>query len=101
MGYFMAKVTNLTYSNAVFGPLRLQSHLRGVKIGWLLLSNTIAIIFSLGLLIPWSKIRMARYLAESTEFLQDRIESINAMEQPDRSAIGEEIGNLFDLDLGL
>ena len=101
MGNFMAKVTNLTYGNAMFGPLRLQSHLRGRVIGWLLLSNTIAVIFSLGLLIPWTRIRMARYMAESTEFLQHRIESINAMAQPDRSAIGEEIGDLFDLDLGL
>ena len=63
--------------------------------------NTIAIIFSLGMLIPWSMIRMARYVAESTEFLQDRIESINAMAQADRSAVGEEIGDMFDLDLGL
>ncbi|MBF8269415.1 MAG: hypothetical protein HW386_1124 [Gammaproteobacteria bacterium] len=101
MGYLMARLANLTYSNTEFGPLRLQSHLRGGKIGWLLLSNTIAIICSLGLLIPWSKIRMARYVAESTEFLQDRIESITAMAQADRSAIGEEVGDMFDLDLGL
>jgi len=101
MGYLMAEIANLTYNNTEIGPLRLQSHLQGRKIGWLLLSNTIAIIFSLGMLIPWSMIRMARYVAESTEFLQDRIESINAMAQADRSAVGEEIGDMFDLDLGL
>jgi uncharacterized membrane protein YjgN (DUF898 family) len=53
------------------------------------------------MLIPWSRIRMARYVAESTEFLPDQIENIYAMAQPDRSAVGEEIGDMFDLDLGL
>ena len=28
---------------------------------WLYLSNTLAILFSIGLLIPWARIRMARY----------------------------------------
>jgi uncharacterized membrane protein YjgN (DUF898 family) len=101
MGYLKAEIANLTYNKTEFGTLRLQSHLRWSRIGWLYLTNTVALIFSLGLLIPWSMIRMARYVAESTEFLQDQIEGINATAQAERSAIGEEIGDLFDLDLGL
>ena len=100
-GYVMARLANLTYNNAELGPLRLHSHLQGRKIGWLLLSNTVAIIVSLGLLIPWSKIRMARYIARNTEFLDNKMDSINAVTQPDRSAIGEEISNIFDFDIGL
>lgn len=100
-GYLRARITNLTYNSTEIGPLLLQSHLKGRKIGWIYLTNTIAIIFSLGLLIPWSMIRMARYVAGCTEFLAKDMEGINAIQQPDRSALGEELGEIFDLDLGL
>jgi uncharacterized membrane protein YjgN (DUF898 family) len=101
MGYFNSRLTNMTYNNTEIGPLFISSKLRGRKLGTLYLTNTIAALLSLGLLIPWVKIRMAKYKASRTEFLAKDMNAINAIEQSDRSAVGEEIGDMFDLDIGL
>jgi len=101
MGYFNSRLTNMTYNNTEIGPLLISSKLRGRKLGTLYLTNTIAALLSLGLLIPWVKIRMAKYKASRTEFLAKDMNAINAIEQSDRSAVGEEIGDMFDLDIGL
>ena len=101
MGYFNSRLTNMTYNNTEIGPLLINSTLRGRDLGTLYLTNTMAALISLGLLIPWVKIRMAKYKASRTEFLAKDMQAINALEQSDSSAVGEEIGEIFDLDIGL
>ncbi|MGR8948931.1 MAG: YjgN family protein [Gammaproteobacteria bacterium] len=101
LGYLKARLTNVTFNSAELGPLCFESSLRGRDLGWLYLSNTIAIFVSLGLLIPWAKIRMARYKATKTQLLAKDMDAINTIEQDDPNAFGEELGELFDFDFGL
>ena len=101
VGYLQAALTNVTLSNTILGPVLLSSELRGRHIGWLYLSNTLAIIASAGMLIPWSRIRMARYIAAHTMYRDYGLDQVCAQAQSDRSAIGEEIGDMFDFDFGL
>lgn len=58
---------------------------------WINISNSIAIIFSLGLLIPWATVRKFRYLCEHTGylFLKDESEFIDE-ELQKIHAFGEE-----------
>ena len=101
LGYLNSRLTNVTFNNIEIGPLLLHSTLRGRALGTLYLTNTIAILLSLGLMVPWVKIRMARYKASRTEFLAKDMAGIEAIEQSDQSAIGEELGDIFDIDIGL
>ncbi len=101
LGYLNSRLTNITFNGVEIGPLLLHSTLRGRDLGNLYLTNTIAVLFSLGLLVPWAKIRMAKYKASRTEFLAKDMASIESIAQPDQSAIGEELGDMFDLDIGL
>lgn len=100
-GYFRAERTNLIYGNTRFGNHRVLSRLKAMPVGWLFLSNTIAIIFSLGLLIPWSRIRMARYVLSMTALEATDLDQITACHQSGQNAIGEGMIDAFDLDLGL
>ena len=100
-GYFRAERTNLIYGNTRFGNHRLFSKLKAIPVGWLFLSNTIAIIFSLGLLIPWSRIRMARYVLSMTALDAADLDRISASHQSGQNAMGEGMIDAFDLDLGL
>jgi uncharacterized membrane protein YjgN (DUF898 family) len=70
---------------------------------WLYFSNAIGIVLSLGLLIPWAKIRMIRYrLANLTlHVVSDDLNNFVAAEQEKASAIGEEMGDMLDVDIGL
>jgi len=95
LGYLNSRLTNVTFNNIEIGPLLLHSTLRGRALGTLYLTNTIAILLSLGLMVPWVKIRMARYKASRTEFLAKDMAGIEAIEQSDQSAIGEELGDIL------
>ena len=99
--YLQAKRTNLMYNNLDINGNKVQS---GLKVGYLLylyITNTLAIMISLGLLMPWAKIRTARYRASVTSFnvVGDLGQYTSAQEQK-QSALGEEMGEMFDMDLG-
>ena len=65
---------------------------------FILLTNAVAIAVSLGLLIPWAKIRLARYRAENmTVHLADDWREYIAATDSQGSALGEEIGDAFDV----
>ena len=58
-------------------------------------------MLSVGFLIPWAQIRMARYKAGQTQLLAKDVNAINSIEQDDPGAFGEELGEFFDFDFGL
>lgn len=99
--YFQTKRTNL-----VFGHLRIKAHKvkSELKTGYMLylyVTNTLAIMFTLGLLMPWAKIRTARYKASVTSIdVAGDLSQFVATQEQYQSAMGEEIGDMFDLDLG-
>ena len=66
------------------------------------LGNIVAIIFSLGLLIPWAQMRILRYQLDQTwvETNSD-LNSVVADQTDAVSSVGEEIGEVFDVDIGL
>ena len=100
-GYIRAVRTNMVFNNANFGQDTFNSKLKTLPVSWLYLSNAIAIVCSAGLLIPWAAIRMARYVADNTEFESRTLDDIHATPESKQSALGEEFGDAFDLDIGL
>ena len=100
-GYFRAQRTNLVYGHADFAGHRLRSELTGRSVGWLYLSNTVAAILSLGLMLPWARVRMARYVAERTALQTTGLEDVRAVDGTAGSVVGEEVMDVFDVDLGL
>jgi uncharacterized membrane protein YjgN (DUF898 family) len=100
-GYFRAERTNLIYGTTRFSNHRLRSNLQFKAVGWLFLSNTIAIIFSLGLLIPYAQIRMTRYQLGMMSLQATNLDQITANNQHEEGALGESMIDAFDLDIGL
>ncbi|MGB0268171.1 MAG: DUF898 family protein, partial [Pseudomonadales bacterium] len=67
-----------------------------------LISNAVLVALSLGLAIPWARIRAARYrLSHVGIWIDGDLESFLAAEVAQSSALGEELGEAFDLDIGL
>ena len=99
-GIWKAMRTNMINNNIKIGENQLYSYLKGTQVGWIYLTNTIAIVASLGLFIPWAKVRMARYTASCTELQVNDIDSIKAIEQESGNAFGEEMDEVFDMDIG-
>ena len=93
--------------NAVFAGISLDRHRFGSVISppryiWIALSNAAAIVLSLGLALPWTQIRMARYLAHNTAVLPDGpIESFAGKVRDEGSVVGDAAMDLEGFDLGL
>ncbi len=101
-GFIYTFITNLTINHTSFYNYQFESNLQATKLCWLYFSNMLAIMFSLGLLIPWAMIRTAKYRVYCLALVTDNeIETFIAAESEKSDAIGEEIGDLLDIDFGL
>ena len=100
--YVKTAITNLVWSNTSLGDHRFESTLRTSRMIWLYLSNAVAIVISLGLLIPWASIRMARYKLDNLKLLAaGELDGFIAAEEEKVGAVGEEISDFFDFDVGI
>jgi uncharacterized membrane protein YjgN (DUF898 family) len=100
--FLFARLTNYCWNRANVDGLCFVSSLNVGSLLWLRLTNLLGIILSLGLLIPWARVRRARYLVESLTLFSDRsLDTFAAAEQSAESAIGEAATGFFDIDIGL
>lgn len=99
--YVQTSVANLAWNATTLGPCRFRSTLRTRDMMWLYLSNAVAIACTLGLLIPWAAVRMARYrfgrLAMEASGGLDGFLALARREEV--GATGEEIGDIFGVDV--
>ena len=102
MVYLQTSITNLVWSNAHLGDHRLESTLQTTQMLWIHVSNTVAIVLSFGLLIPWAIIRKVRYRLDNLKLLAaGELDDFIAGEQETVAAAGGEIADFFDFDLGI
>ncbi|HJV92748.1 MAG TPA: DUF898 family protein, partial [Azonexus sp.] len=100
--YVAARTTNAIWGTTRLGFHRFVSRLPvGGYIG-LTVVNWLAIIFTLGLFIPWARVRVARFRAEHLALaVSGSLNDFVAGEASSASAIGDEAAEMFDLDIGL
>jgi uncharacterized membrane protein YjgN (DUF898 family) len=100
--FIQARITNLVWNNVALEAHRFHSNLLASRLAWIYISNSIAIIFSLGLLIPWTRIRIARYRIENTGVsIKGSLDDYVSAQKQRLSSTGEEMGELFDVDISL
>jgi uncharacterized membrane protein YjgN (DUF898 family) len=100
--YVQAHTTNLMW-NGTLGPgVRFASSLKGGRLARLYLGNLAAIAASGGLLIPWAAVRTLRYRLEClTLTVEDEVVHAANAALERVGATGQELGDIFNLDLGL
>ncbi|AXU97515.1 MAG TPA: DUF898 domain-containing protein [Erwinia persicina] len=94
--------------NYVFGQTKLGEKLRlkstmstGSFLG-LTLTNTLIVIFTLGLGTPIAEVRLARYMANSTALEGDiSLLDVQAHNDSAGTAVAEEVAAAFDLNVGI
>jgi uncharacterized membrane protein YjgN (DUF898 family) len=101
--YLQARLANLVWNHTELGPLRFRSSLSAGGLAKLYVVNTLAILASLGLLIPWAVMRTVRYRVGELRIVLDGDLSVFHAEEgaPVVGAAGEELGALLDLDFSL
>jgi uncharacterized membrane protein YjgN (DUF898 family) len=97
------RVFNLVVGNTLLdGRHRLGASLSALQMTYILVTNVILTVVTLGIYYPWAQVRMTRYRLENM-----RLEALSDLDEftsetfKTQSAVGEEIAGFFDLDFGL
>jgi uncharacterized membrane protein YjgN (DUF898 family) len=97
-----AAAMNPAYHGQAKGIHSFQSNVKARALLWIFLTNFIGIILTLGLFKPFADIRLARYRLGQMQLLTDgSLEAFIADQQANVDATGEEVAEIFDLDIAL
>lgn len=98
--YLFVMMTNLMYNNLILAGNGFKSTLTIAGYAGLILTNLVLLIVTLGIATPWIKVRNARYMASKLQFIANgNIEEFVQAEANETSALGEQIGDVFELGI--
>jgi uncharacterized membrane protein YjgN (DUF898 family) len=97
-----ARLFITTWNSTQLSKSQFSTNSNQWRYAWIVLSNWIARIFTIGLLTPWAAIRLYKYQIESLSLdLKNDPDSMLNRLQEDHSALAEEITDIFDIDISL
>jgi uncharacterized membrane protein YjgN (DUF898 family) len=100
--FLAAALANLLYNNTDLGQHTFRSTLKGHRLLAIYAGNTVAILLSAGFMIPWAKVRLARYRADCLRVLAvGDLGDFRAESRAEVDATAAEMDGLFDIDIGL
>lgn len=100
--YLAARVQNHVWSATRLGPVGFESAVRARKLVWIILSNLMLIVLTLGLFTPFAAVRVARYKLQSVAVLSDDdLANFVGASASEVTAVGEGAADLFDVDFAL
>jgi len=100
-GYYRALTRNIMVNALrLQGGIRFRSHVSGFGLGWIIVSNLILSVVTLGLLLPWAQVRQYRYLSQNTEIrpVADVQGYLDRQTQAG-SSIGDAVGEAGGLEI--
>jgi uncharacterized membrane protein YjgN (DUF898 family) len=100
--YAEARTANLVWNNTSAPGVRFASSLSAIRLAKLYLGNVLAVLFTAGLLIPWAVIRTRRYRLGCIAIVvgEETVHQASGR-LPRVGATGQEMGDLFNVDLGI
>jgi uncharacterized membrane protein YjgN (DUF898 family) len=99
--YYSVKINNLVFNNTSIDGFQLNANYALGSYGKLVLVNTLLTVLTLGFFRPWAMVRTARYKAEHMSVVAvHELDTFVAAEEQHVSALGEEVGDFYDLDFG-
>jgi uncharacterized membrane protein YjgN (DUF898 family) len=100
--YVIARIQNLVWNHTRLGPHRFESRVSARRLFFIMLTNLVGVVLTLGLYKPFAVVRLLKYRLESVSLAPagDLEHFVAAPEQP-VGAAGEETADMFDFDIGL
>ncbi|QKT03558.1 DUF898 domain-containing protein [Ectothiorhodospiraceae bacterium 2226] len=98
---FSVLMTNLRFNHTALAGHRLEANYAIGSYAKLMAVNTLGMILTLGLFYPWAKVRTARYASQHIRVhAAGNLDGFVATQHQEMSAVGSEVGDLFDIDIG-
>jgi uncharacterized membrane protein YjgN (DUF898 family) len=100
LAYTKSRTTNLIWNHTIIEHISFASNQRMRDLLWIYLSNMFILILTFGLATPWAQIRLARYHMEHIAVIGEANWDKFVGEKKEATrALGEEIADMFDVDL--
>jgi len=113
--YIKTKIFNTVWSNTTLNKasahvlslptvplMAFEGLLETKQMFFIYITNLIGIVVSMGLLIPWAKVRLAKYRIENLTVASIAdLRVITAKEREQVGTIGSEMGDILDIDIGI
>ena len=99
--FLRANLANLLYGGLQVGPHYFVSNQRWGELLKLYVVNALGVIVSLGLLIPWAKVRLAKYRTSRLTLHASGPLYAEKLLDDEATAIGEGLSDLGDFDIGI
>jgi len=99
--YFKSARYNLLLNKTlVDGKHQLQANTTFLTLFWIMMSNSVVMILTLGMMNPWAQIRTARYVLEHTSVeVNGSLDEFVAAQEKESNALAEEVADMFDIDI--
>jgi uncharacterized membrane protein YjgN (DUF898 family) len=93
---------NHCWSQTRFGNLQFRSTLAARSLLFIRITNIAAIIFSLGLLVPWAKIRRLKYIFANLSIVSTGdLDTFRGVPASEMSALGDAATDFIGIEIGL
>jgi uncharacterized membrane protein YjgN (DUF898 family) len=101
-GFYRAKFLNASFGGVMVRLHSLNSRVGALMLMWINITNLLGILVTLGLYYPFARVRQVRYQLSCMSLEgSGQFDNIQSAEDADTSALGEEAGDFFNVDLGL
>jgi uncharacterized membrane protein YjgN (DUF898 family) len=95
-----ARLTNYLFNNLQLKTIRFSSHISFLRLLWIYISNLLLIMLTLGLFIPWAKVRAVQYKLSCITLFSNDLGSFYSEEEEKAGVLGEEFSDFLDIDIG-
>lgn len=100
-GYYEARFANASFGGIEIGNACVVSKVEAWPLAWIQITNLLAMVVTLGLFYPWAIVRKMRYQLENTSLdTAGGLAEFQAAQGEAGEALGEELGEFFDVDFG-
>lgn len=100
--YVVVAMNNIHFNNTRLQQHQFESSWKVLSFLGLILTNTLGILFTLGLFVPFAKVRMARYRAEHMALMVGGdLDGFIANELQQSNSLAEGVHDIFDIDISL
>lgn len=99
---FLVMIQKLIWNRTRLGEHQFKTDMTWGRTAFIMVTNIVGIVLTLGLFTPFAQIRTMRYRIESMSVLAgENLDSFIADKQAEVSATGEGVADLLDFDLSL
>lgn len=99
--FVIVKMTNLYYNSTTLGDHTFDADLEFPGLFGVYAINFLLTVLTLGLYLPFARVRLTKYRAAHICFIAEgSIDHFIAAEKEQVDALGEEMGEVFDFDIG-